>query len=99
MAKRSNAGIKNDKERSKEKLIEAVGTVIRKYGYTGLTVSNISACADVKRRLINLYFGGLDTAISFFLILSLLSRKNEVFYHIYSISKLLVGSIVSIKNF
>jgi AcrR family transcriptional regulator len=66
MAKKSYAGIKNDKERSKKKLIEAVGTVIRKYGYTGLTVANISACADVNRRLINLYFGGLDNLVEIY---------------------------------
>jgi AcrR family transcriptional regulator len=54
MQKKTYAGIKNDKERSKKKILDAVGTIIRSQGYTGLTITNIAKVAGVSRRLINL---------------------------------------------
>ena len=63
MAKKTYHGVTNDKERSKQKLVDAVGVIIRSQGYTGLNASNIAKNAGVNRRLINLYFGNLDTLV------------------------------------
>jgi AcrR family transcriptional regulator len=63
MAKKTYHGVTNDKERSKQKLVDAVGVIIRSHGYTGLNASNIAKSAGVNRRLINLYFGNLDTLV------------------------------------
>lgn len=63
MNKKPYQGQVNDKERSKQKLIEAVGAVIREKGYTGLTATNISRAAGLDRRLITLYFGSVNTLI------------------------------------
>ncbi|MEO6521348.1 MAG: TetR/AcrR family transcriptional regulator [Mucilaginibacter sp.] len=60
-------GPNNDKERSKQKLIEAVGIVIREYGYKGLTASNIAKKAGVNRRLIYFYFDNLDQLIEIYI--------------------------------
>lgn len=56
-------GEKNNKERTKTKLISAVGKVLKKKGYTGLTVSNISKEAGVDRKLIYLYFENVENLI------------------------------------
>lgn len=63
MAKRTYAGILRDKERSKKKLVDAVGEIIRTMGYTGLTASNIAKQAGVSRRLITFHFDSLDHLI------------------------------------
>ena len=63
MSKKIYQGKFNDKEKSKQRLIEAVGTVIKAKGYTGLSASNISRAAGLDRRLITIYFGTLDTLI------------------------------------
>jgi AcrR family transcriptional regulator len=63
MAKKTYQGVTNDKERSKQKLVDAVGVIIRTKGYTGLNASNIAKQADLDRKLINLYFGNLDTLV------------------------------------
>jgi AcrR family transcriptional regulator len=56
-------GINNDRERTMQKLIEAVGMVIRQGGYTGLTAYKIAKTAGVNRSLIYHYFGTLDNLI------------------------------------
>lgn len=63
MAKKTYHGVTNDKERSKQKLVDAVGVIIRSQGYTGLNASNIAKNAGVNRRLINLYFGNLEALV------------------------------------
>jgi AcrR family transcriptional regulator len=63
MAKKTYHGVTNDKERSKQKLVDAVGVIIRSQGYTGLNASNVAKNAGVNRRLINLYFGNLDALV------------------------------------
>jgi AcrR family transcriptional regulator len=63
MPKKRYQGASNDKERSTQKLIEAVGTVIKNQGYSGLTATNIAKVAGLSRRLITLYFGTLDNLI------------------------------------
>lgn len=56
-------GEKNDKERTKGKLIAAVGKVLEEKGYTGLTSANISKLAGVDRKLIAVYFGTIDNLV------------------------------------
>lgn len=63
MIKKRYQGPSNDKERSTQKLIEAVGTVIKTKGYTGLSATNIAKVAGLSRRLITLYFGTVDQLI------------------------------------
>ena len=63
MIRKRFKGPSNDKERSTLKLIEAVGTVIKNEGYTGLTATNIARVAGLNRRLITLYFGTIDNLI------------------------------------
>ncbi len=60
MVKKTYNGAKNNKERSMQKLIDAVGCIIRTEGYTGLNALNIAKTAGLNRGLINLYFGSLD---------------------------------------
>lgn len=45
------------------KLIQAVGIVLKNKGYTGLTVSNITAEAGVDRKLVSVYFGSVNNLI------------------------------------
>lgn len=63
MTKKRYQGASNDKERSIRKLIDAVGTIIKAKGYTGLSITNISKAAGLSRRLITLYFGTVDNLI------------------------------------
>lgn len=63
MIKKTYQGEINDKERSKQKLINAVGKVLKTKGYTGLTATNISKAAGLSRRLITMYFNSVDDLI------------------------------------
>lgn len=60
-------GAVRSKERTKQKLIDAVGEVLKEKGYSGLTVNNIVQKAKVDRRLISMYFGGLDNLLEEYL--------------------------------
>lgn len=63
MARKTYQGVSNDKERSIQKLINAVGAIIESMGYTGLSATNIANAAGLSRRLITLYFGTVDNLI------------------------------------
>lgn len=63
MPRKKYQGEVNDKERSKLKLINAVGKVLRDKGYTGLTATNIAKSAGLSRRLITIYFESVDNLI------------------------------------
>lgn len=63
MPRKKYQGEINDKERSKLKLINAVGKVLRVKGYTGLTATNIAKSAGLSRRLITIYFDSVDDLI------------------------------------
>ncbi len=63
MARKTYQGVSNDKERSIQKLINAVGEIIQSKGYTGLSATNIAKAAGLSRRLITLYFGTVDKLI------------------------------------
>ena len=56
-------GIKNNKEKTMAKLMQAVGHVLSTKGYTGLSATNIAKEAKVDRKLISLYFGTVDELI------------------------------------
>jgi len=53
-----------NKERTKEKLIEAVGEILVSEGYTKLGINNIARKAMVDKKLIYRYFGSLDELLS-----------------------------------
>ena len=60
MIRKRYQGNINDKERSKQKLIDAVGKVLRT---KGLTATNIAKAAGLSRRLITMYFGSVDELV------------------------------------
>lgn len=63
MDRKKYQGEINDKERSKQKLINAVGRVLKTKGYAGLTATNISKTAGLSRRLITMYFDSVDELV------------------------------------
>lgn len=63
MVRKIPQGEFRDKERTKMKLIEAVGEVIRTEGYTKLGVNRIADTAGVSKKLIYRYFGSADNLI------------------------------------
>ncbi|PIF45299.1 DNA-binding transcriptional regulator YbjK [Chryseobacterium sp. 52] len=56
-----------NKERTKKILIESVGEILTKEGFTGLNISQIAAKAQVDRKLIYEYFGGLEGLVKEYL--------------------------------
>ncbi|MDR0228564.1 MAG: TetR/AcrR family transcriptional regulator [Flavobacteriaceae bacterium] len=56
-----------NKERSKERLIEAVGTILRTKGYGALKVNNIATTAGLDKKLIYNYFGGVEQLLDEYL--------------------------------
>ena len=56
----------NNKERTKLKLVQAVGEVIKDKGYTALNSSNIAKAAGLSRRVISLYFGDVENLIEIY---------------------------------
>ena len=63
MARGNYNGSVNNKERSKLKLIAAVGGIIKSQGFSGLTISKIAKEAGLDRKLISLYFGSLENLV------------------------------------
>ncbi|WP_159634639.1 TetR/AcrR family transcriptional regulator [Sphingobacterium composti Ten et al. 2007 non Yoo et al. 2007] len=63
MRKSVDGEIRN-KERTKEKLIEAVGEILINEGYTKLGINNIARKALVDKQLIYRYFGGIDELLA-----------------------------------
>lgn len=63
MLKKTYRGAVNDKQRSMQKLIDAVGTIIKTKGYTGLGPTNIAKCAGLNKRLIYFYFGTVENLV------------------------------------
>jgi len=63
MARKKYQGEFKDKDRSMQKLLDAVGTIIRTQGYTRLSALNISRTAGLSRRLIDFYFGNTQKLI------------------------------------
>ncbi|MGH1517573.1 TetR/AcrR family transcriptional regulator [Chryseobacterium sp. JK1] len=63
MERKAAAGNIRNKERSKMKFLEAVGTILKTKGYAGLKINNIAEEAGVDKKMIYTYFGGLDGLI------------------------------------
>ncbi|KQS53409.1 MAG: TetR/AcrR family transcriptional regulator [Flavobacteriaceae bacterium] len=63
MKRKAVAGNIRNKERSKEKFLEAVGKILETKGYSGLKVNDIAATAGVDKKMIYNYFGGTDKLI------------------------------------
>lgn len=63
MARKIPEGEFRNKARTKLKLIDAVGEIIRTQGYTKLGVNNIAASAGVSKKLIYRYFETADKLI------------------------------------
>jgi hypothetical protein len=67
MPRKTTSGPIRDKERTKKKFLDAVGKILTKDGFTGLNVSKIAMKANVDRKLIYEYFGGLEGLIKEYL--------------------------------
>lgn len=67
MERKTTDGEIRNKERTKLKLINAVGEIIRTEGYTKLGVNHIANTADVSKKLIYKYFGTVENLIELYL--------------------------------
>lgn len=67
MARKVTDGPLRNKERTKEKLIGAVGKLLKKHSFSGLNITKVAAMAKVDRRLIYDYFGGLEGLVRAYL--------------------------------
>ncbi|MNK04074.1 Bacterial regulatory protein, tetR family [compost metagenome] len=56
-------GAVRNKEKSKEKFLDAVGQILKTEGFAALKVNNIAAIAGLDKKLIYNYFGGTDELI------------------------------------
>lgn len=63
MIRKAVAGSIRNKERSKEKFLDAVGEILETKGYAGLKINDIAAKAGVDKKMIYTYFGGTDQLI------------------------------------
>jgi len=57
-----------DKELTKQKLIRAVGEVVKKEGFQNLKISKIAKYAQVDRKLIYRYFGSLNYLVEAYIL-------------------------------
>nr|WP_197718681.1 TetR/AcrR family transcriptional regulator [Pedobacter schmidteae] len=62
------SGPLREKARSMKKLVSAVGKVLQKHSYPGLTAVNIANEAGLNRKLIYTYFGTLDNLIETYIM-------------------------------
>ncbi|MEG0916267.1 MAG: TetR/AcrR family transcriptional regulator [Myroides sp.] len=62
-SRKRTSGKLRDKERTKVKMVQAVGKVLLKKGYTGLNASSIAKEAGIDKSLVWTYFGSLDKLV------------------------------------
>ena len=67
MARKVTDGPVRNKERTKKNLVDALGGILKKDGFSGLSISRVAAKAKVDRRLIYDYFGGLEGLVKEYL--------------------------------
>jgi AcrR family transcriptional regulator len=67
MARKITDGPIRNKERTKKKVIDALGNILDKDGFSGLNISKVADKAGVDRRLIYDYFGGLEGVVKEYL--------------------------------
>lgn len=89
-----------DKEKTKRRLIWAVGEIIRIKGFDALSASQVARFAEVDRKLITRYFGGLNYLIEAYVVendywLSFTDHINELIKsNNYPGSKELITSVL-----
>ncbi|WP_197051660.1 TetR/AcrR family transcriptional regulator [Salegentibacter sp. Hel_I_6] len=66
-SRKTHSGPIRDKSRTKSRLVEAVGEVIKKKGYSALSGPNIAKEAGLHKKLIWTYYGGVDNLVEEFL--------------------------------
>lgn len=66
-SRKVTSGPVREKARTMTKIINAVGRVLNKHGYPGLTIANIATAAKVDRKLIYTYFGTLDSLVELYI--------------------------------
>jgi AcrR family transcriptional regulator len=62
------SGPLRDKSRTMARMIAAVGKVLLKKGYPGLTPPNIAIAAGVDKKLVWTYFGGIDNLVEEYIL-------------------------------
>ncbi|WP_018627110.1 TetR/AcrR family transcriptional regulator [Niabella aurantiaca] len=67
MARRVHQGSVYNKERTKKKLIDAVGRILIREGFQNIKVNKIAAVSGLSKKLIYNYFGGLEGLIKAYL--------------------------------
>ncbi|MCX3267451.1 TetR/AcrR family transcriptional regulator [Pedobacter agri] len=67
MARKVTDGPVRNKERTKENLINALGEILKKDGFSALSISRVADVAKVDRRLIYDYFGSLEGLVKEYL--------------------------------
>jgi hypothetical protein len=67
MARKVTDGPLRNKERTKSNLISALGNILEKDGFPGLSISRVAEAAKVDRRLIYDYFGSLEGLVRAYL--------------------------------
>jgi AcrR family transcriptional regulator len=67
MTRKITSGPIRDKERTKHKLMNAVGAILKKEGFTGLNVSKVATKANLDRKLIYDYFGSMEGLVKEYL--------------------------------
>lgn len=60
-------GAIRNKDKSKQKFLDAVGTILKTKGFSALKVNDIAAVAGLDKKLIYNYFGGTDQLIDQYL--------------------------------
>jgi len=64
--RKATAGPIRNTDKTKKRLIDAVGIVISRHGYAGLSLVNIAKEAKVNMKLIYYHFGSLDNLIAIY---------------------------------
>lgn len=67
MDRKTVSGPVRNKERTKSKILKAVGTILKKEGYTALKINKIADVAGVDKKLIYNYFGSTKGLIDTYL--------------------------------
>ena len=67
MARKVTDGPVRNKERTKANLVTALGKILKKDGFSGLSITRVADVAKVDRRLIYDYFGGLEGLVKEYL--------------------------------
>ncbi|WP_431609259.1 TetR/AcrR family transcriptional regulator [Chryseobacterium sp. 'Rf worker isolate 10'] len=60
-------GVIRNKDKSKQRLLDAVGTILKTKGFSALKINDIAAVAGLDKKLIYNYFGGTDQLIDQYL--------------------------------